>query len=496
MNVKLNLVFNYLSQFYIGFIGIILIPVYINLMGKESYGLVGFFITIQSLFVILDFGLSSTAIKQVSLYRGGNLSVINYRNIVRSIEQLFLLVALFVAIVFYFSSNYLANSWFSFSILEEQQVKDSLALIGLLASMRWLYSFYRGVVNGYEKILFLSWFGSLMATLKYVVVILALVYIDNGPETFFEFQILVSIVELFTIIIVAYKLLPKANVSWCLENFKHLSLVAKFATQVGLIGVLWVLISQSDKFLLSNWLPLDEYGIYMMLVLGASVVTYFNSGMYNVLLPRISVLYTECRFEEVRSIYFLYTRIILLVVSPIVATIFVFSDSVLWLWSHKSYEKDIYDTFSLLVLGNLFVPLLAFPYLLQYANSDFKVALSTNTFVVFITPFSLYFMFNSYGTVGVGVSWLSLMFISVLLSTYFVHRKYLNEDKWYWLFNLVMPLIILPFVMAYFLKYMTFNHILNYFEIVFVYSFILGTLVFLQKDVRVKLFELIKRGGD
>ena len=150
----------------------------------------------------------------------------------------------------------------------------------------------------------------------------------------------------------------------------------------------------------------------------------------------------------------------------------------------------------MLVLGNLFVPLLAFPYLLQYANSDFKVALSTNTFVAFITPFSLYFMFNSYGTVGVGVSWLSLMFISVLLSTYFVHRKYLNEDKWYWLFNLVMPLIILPFVMAYFLKYMTFNHILNYFEIVFVYSFILGTLVFLQKDVRVKLFELIKRGGD
>ena len=321
MSTKLNLVANYASQIYIGLIAIILIPVYIDLMGEEGYGLVGFFITIQSLFLVLDFGLSSTAIKQVTLYRGGTLSLQEFRKILRGIEIIFIIAAVIISITFMLLTDFLTNNWFNFENLKDKDVYSSLLLIGILAALRWMYSFYRGIVNGYEEIVFLSWFGASIASVKYVVVIAALYYIESSTIVFFTFQIFIALIEISVIVLFAYKLLPHSDITWSLRNVRAIRSVFKFAASVGGISMLWVFISQYDKTILSGWVVLSDYGIYMMIALGASVVTYLTGGMYNVLLPRISVLKTQGKVGELQKLNNTYTEIILFIVAPIASGI-------------------------------------------------------------------------------------------------------------------------------------------------------------------------------
>jgi len=41
-------------------VGVLCVPVYLKLLGAEGYGLVGLFVTLQSVFVVLDLGIGAT----------------------------------------------------------------------------------------------------------------------------------------------------------------------------------------------------------------------------------------------------------------------------------------------------------------------------------------------------------------------------------------------------------------------------------------------------
>lgn len=54
MSLKSNIAANYASQLYTTLIGIVLVPLYLQYMGTEAYGLVGFFVMLQAWFNLLD----------------------------------------------------------------------------------------------------------------------------------------------------------------------------------------------------------------------------------------------------------------------------------------------------------------------------------------------------------------------------------------------------------------------------------------------------------
>ena len=58
--LKKNIVSNYVGQTYVACVNIAFVPVYVNYIGAEAYGLVGFYAMLQSWFSLLDMGLSPT----------------------------------------------------------------------------------------------------------------------------------------------------------------------------------------------------------------------------------------------------------------------------------------------------------------------------------------------------------------------------------------------------------------------------------------------------
>ena len=59
-SLKLNIIANYVGRSWGALLGIILVPVYINFIGIEAYGLVGFSATLASVMGLLNLGFGST----------------------------------------------------------------------------------------------------------------------------------------------------------------------------------------------------------------------------------------------------------------------------------------------------------------------------------------------------------------------------------------------------------------------------------------------------
>ena len=67
-----NLIANYLGQGWSALMAIIFMPIYIKILGPEAFGLVGFYITMQIVLSIFDFGITPTLNREMARYRAGD----------------------------------------------------------------------------------------------------------------------------------------------------------------------------------------------------------------------------------------------------------------------------------------------------------------------------------------------------------------------------------------------------------------------------------------
>ncbi len=58
ISIKRNVVGNLVGRLYAALISFAVVPIYMRLLRPEGYGLVGLFVTLQTVVTLLDFGLS------------------------------------------------------------------------------------------------------------------------------------------------------------------------------------------------------------------------------------------------------------------------------------------------------------------------------------------------------------------------------------------------------------------------------------------------------
>ncbi len=196
MSLKKNILGNYISQIYITLIGIAIVPLYLKYMGAEAYGLVGFFAMLQAWFSLLDMGLTPTMARETARFKGGATDALHYRRLVRALEGVFLIVALVGGGALFLLSDLIAHKWLKANILPISEIAISLNIMAIIVAMRWMGGLYRGVINGAEKLVWLSTFNSAVATLRFIGVLPVLIIVDSSPITFFQYQLIVAVIEL------------------------------------------------------------------------------------------------------------------------------------------------------------------------------------------------------------------------------------------------------------------------------------------------------------
>ena len=435
MSLTKNILANYVSQIYVTLIGIVMLPLYIKYMGGEAYGLVGFFVMLQAWFNLLDMGLTPTMARETARFRGGATDALSYRRLVRALEGVFLTVALVGGAAMFCASGYIAHHWLQASQLSLAEVQVAVQLMALTIAMRWMCGLYRGAISGSERLVWLSGFNSMIGTLRFVGVLPVLIFVGVTPTLFFSFQFGVACIELTGLLFYAYRLLPsiptEKRLPW---EWSPLKPVLKFSLTIAFTSSVWVLVTQTDKLVLSKILPLAEYGYFTLAVLVASGVMVISGPISSAVMPRMAKLEAEGDHAGLIRVYRQATQLVSVIAGAASITLALCAEPLLWAWTgERALAHQTAPVLALYALGNGILAVAAFPYYLQYAKGDLRLHLIGNAvFVVVLIP-TIIWASSQYGAVGAGYVWLGMNLLSFIAWLPFVHRKFepgLNL-KWY-----------------------------------------------------------------
>lgn len=446
MSIRRHIVANYVGQLYATLIGILLVPLYVRYMGVEAYGLVGFYTMLQGWFMLLDMGLTPTLGREAARFNGGAIGALELRRLLRALEGIFAVVAIAGAAALFAAADLVAGRWLRAQAIDVAEVRQALELMAVIVAMRGIGGLYRGAVVGFERIVWLSGFNVLVATLRFVLVVPYLAFVGATPTHFFAYQLGVTALETAVLIGQTYRLLPPVpsgpQVRWA---WQPLRTVWRFALGAAFTSAIWVVVTQTDKLVLSGLIPLTDYGYFTLAVLVASGIVLLASPISGAIQPRLTRLHAEGDEAALVRLYRAATQLAAVIAAPIVLVLAVFPLQVLTAWTGKAdLAQHAAPMLRLYAVGNGLLALAAFPYYLQVARGELSLHVIGNlAFLVVFVPMLLLAV-TRWGVVGAGYAWIAANLLPFATWLPLVHRRHLRGLHLGWMGRDIVAIVVPP----------------------------------------------------
>lgn len=425
MGLRRHIVASYASQGYVTLISIVMLPLYLRYLGAEAYGLVGFFAMLQAWFMLLDLGLTPTLARETARYYGKAITASQYGALVRLLELMFFGTAVLGAVALVCGADYIAEHWLHVAAMPLADVRAALRVMGVVIALRWMCAIYKSIVNGAERIVWLSNFNAAIATLRFAGALLVLALVAPTAEAFFAFQLAVALLELAVLAGYARRLLPEDGRR---QPFRA-SIDAgrpllKFSLSIAFTASVWIFVTQTDKLILSKILPLAEYGYFTIAVLVAGGVSVISGPVSSALTPRMARLEAEGDQLALTHVYRRSTQLVVVAATAAALTLALGAEPLLLAWTgNPVLALQASRVLALYALGNGILAVSAFPYYLQYAKGDLRLHLIGNAlFVALLIP-AIVYAARIHGARGAGYVWLSMNALYLLGWAPLVHRR-------------------------------------------------------------------------
>ena len=442
LSIRRNIVANYVAQLYVTTISIVMAPVYLVYMGTEAYGLVGFFTMMTAWFQLLDLGLSATLARETARFRGGAIDIHHVRRLLRALEFIFGGVSIAGAAVMILLANQIAARWLNVKDLPVHEVSRAVMLMSLAIPLRWVSGLYRGLINGFERQIWLGAYNIFVATTRFIGVVVIFITLGTTPVLFFLYQLAVAAVEAAGLMLMSYQLIrrpaQRGSFSW-----RPLIGNLSFSLTIAFTATVWVIITQTDKLLLSKLLPLAAYGIFSLAVVAAGGISVLGSPFGQAILPRLTKLIAEQKSAEAVKLYSNATQGVCVLVTPAVSALCFFAEPILRVWTgNLEIAHRAAPILGLYAVGNGWVALCSFPYYLQYAKGDLRLHFIGNAVLLGLLVPLVVWSAERYGAIGTGAVWAGLNGLYAIFWVPIIHARVYPGHHWTWLKHDVMPIVV------------------------------------------------------
>src|SRR5258706_524331 len=145
MGIGRNLVAGFASSIWTALIGLAVIPFYVKYLGHEGYGLIGFLVTAQAVFQVLDLGLATSINREIAREaQSGDLS--GAPALLHTVAAIYWVMAGAIALAMLALSHFIAAHWLSAETLALDDLAYAVMLIGLVIAARWPGQLYQGAL--------------------------------------------------------------------------------------------------------------------------------------------------------------------------------------------------------------------------------------------------------------------------------------------------------------------------------------------------------------
>lgn len=423
-------------------LGLLCVPIYLRLLGAEGYGLVGLFITLQSVFVILDLGIGATLSRELARLAAREGEARTQRDLVFTLQTIYCLIALVVGVTVYAAAPALARHWVRPHTLSAETVTTCVRMMGAAMALQFPFAFYQGGLLGLQRQPLFNALSAATATLRALVTVLALLFIASRPETYFAAQIAASAAATGAAAFALWHALPAAGDARVRFRFGLVGKVWRFGAAYSANALLSLFLMQGDKVILSTLLPLEAFGYY-------ALAQGVAAGMYAVIIsvdgavfPQLVGLVARGEVNEVSEVYHRGSQLMSVLLAPVAVVAALFSGELLWAWTGDTAAAEQGGlVLTLLVLGMFLHGLMQAPFYLQVAHGWWRFIMRTNLLLlVLLTPLNV-LMARAYGGPGAAAVW-GLMNLCYLVVMPAAHRRFLKEGSGRWLTQDILPPVL------------------------------------------------------
>ena len=441
--VTWNLIANYIGKSWAMLVTLIATPLLINLLGIESYGLIGFYMTLYSLINLLDFGISPTINRELAQYSVDENQHGKGRDLVRTLEVFYWAIGVLLGLAVYFGAPFIATTWLQTSELSIETLTRSIRLMGFLVVLEWPITFYSGALLGMQRHVVLNTINIFSALFKYGGALLVLKFVSPNVDAFFYWSILVSAIAMAFMVYSVWKNLPSSGRAPRFD-LQLLERIWKFALSLNVISFISLAIHQMDKLFVSHYFSLEIFGYYNLATMVANGFTILVTPIYTTYFPRLTTLVAKKDDEGMRRTYHESCQLVSVAILPAVTTGVLFANQVINLWT-GSAETTIQSApiAALLLIGTACNALSSMPYQAQVSYGWTKMALWSYVISFPAVVILLFVLNNWYGIMGVAAIWVIHNILMLVITVPLMHVRILKQDFGPWLWqDTVFPMAV------------------------------------------------------
>lgn len=432
MSLKKNVVANFIGQGWTALMGLAFIPLYIQYLGVEAYGLIGFYAVMQAWLTLFDMGITQTLNREMARFSAGAHTPQSIHDLLRSLEVISVVLAVVICLLVWLSSNYIATHWLNAQKLSSSEVASAVALMGFVIALRFIEGIYKGALLGLQKQIAVNGINIIIATMRYGGVVAVLAWHATSIEVFFIWQAFSSIISVLLFIYLVYRTLPKPNLMPKFST-KAIKEVWRFAS--GMLGItfLALLLTQIDKVLLSKLITLEAYGYYTLAATVAGGLALIAAPTTQAIYPKMVEYVSQNKQQELINLYHQGAQLISILIAPFAMLLIFFAKDIVHLWSGDIVLAA--KTAPLLVplaLGSFFNCLVWMPYQLLLAHGWTSFGVRVNAIAVTLLVPAIFLITPYYGAIGAAWVWALLNAGYVTIGMHYMYKKLLPSEKWSW----------------------------------------------------------------
>jgi O-antigen/teichoic acid export membrane protein len=492
-SIRTNILANFAGRTWFALMGLAFVPLYIGYMGIESFGLVGFFITLAGATTILDMGLTTTLNRELARLSALPDAAAEIRTLLHTLEIVYWGIAMLTGAFVVVTAPLIADHWLQAETISNETVTRAVMMMGLTLALQLPMAFYGGGLLGLQKQVSYNIVYAGIATIRYAGVVLVLEFVSPTIIAFFTWQAGTVLVGVIVSRLVLINCLPRSS-SARLFSAGILRKISGFAFGSAGITVTAVLLIQSDKLILSRILPLTDFGYYTLAWMVATVLFYITYPIYTAFFPRFSSVSVSDP-SVLPLLYRKASQLMAIAIIPLGITLAFFSREILSLWvADVRTVENTWLLISVLVLGVIANGMLHIPNALQLSQGWTRLILICNSVAVFFLIPGMIFATMNWGAMGAAILWIALNVTFVCVIPLFMHRRLLAAEKpgWY-TYSLAVPFLF-TVVLCLIVKLISLK--VEGYSIVFaVLGFLLSSalLIFVLPEIRKLVGELLRR---
>ncbi|MEO7388226.1 MAG: oligosaccharide flippase family protein [Sphingomonas sp.] len=405
---------------------IMFVPLYIRLLGLQSYALIGIYAALQVWLALLDLGMSPTLGREMARFSAGITSPRGIRDLLRSVEVICGGIAIAAALGIAAGASYAARDWLN-STLPFETLRNAMVLIGVVVAMRFCESVYRSALFGLERQVWYNAVNVVLATLRFGGAALVLYLLSPTIMAFFLWQLAVSILALILLGQKVHRVLPDApgRTSFSWDAVKEIRAFA--AGMIG-INVLALILSQADKVILSKALPLASFGYYTLATTMCGVVVAATGPITQAIYPALTRHGSAGETRAFHAAYHWGAQAVTIAAGTITAMFVLFPEDIIRAWSGDAeLARSTGGILRYLALAVFTNSLMQIPYFAMLALGKTGFSIRVNVIAVLVEVPLLIWAVPQWGGVGAGAVLLVVNAGVLLISAPLLHRAYFAQ---------------------------------------------------------------------